>query len=97
MNNKLTTFGEHLDKNRGKKGSASRAKYEADSLAFRLGLMLQEARKEAKLTQAQLAEKAGTNESYISEIETGKSNIELNMFYKIIELGLGKTLNISIG
>lgn len=97
MNNKLTSFEEHLDKHRGKKGTASRVKYEADSLAFRLGVMLQEARKEAKLTQAQLAEKSGTKKSYISEIETGKSNIELNTFYKIIEMGLGKTLNISIG
>lgn len=42
-NNKLTTFEEHLDKHRCEKGTVSRAKYEADSLAFRLGVMLQEA------------------------------------------------------
>jgi len=96
MNN-LITFEEHLDNNRGKKGTASRAKFDADSLAFRLGIMLKEARKEAKLTQEELAERTGTKKSYISRIETGKSDIQLSTFYKLIEIGLGKSLNISIG
>lgn len=95
--NKLTSFEEHLEKNRGIKGSETRAQFDADSLAFRLGVMLQEARKEAKMTQEQLAEKTGTKKSYISRIETGKSDIQLSTFYKLIEIGLGKSLNISIG
>ncbi len=95
--NSLVSFEEHLTKNRGAKGTATRAKYDADSLAFRLGVMLQQARKEAKMTQEQLAEKSGTKKSYISRIETGKSDIQLSTFYKLIEIGLGKTLNISIG
>jgi len=96
MNN-LTTFEQHLDRHRGKKGTANRAKFDADSLAFRLGTMLKEARKEAKLTQEELAERTGTKKSYISRIETGKSDIQLSTFYKLIEIGLGKSLNISIG
>ena len=95
--NKITTFDEHLDKYHGKQGSEKRAKFDADSLAFRLGIMLQEARKEAKLTQEELAQKTGTKKSYISRIETGKSDIQLSTFYRLVELGLGKTLNISIG
>jgi len=95
--NKLTSFEDHLDKKYGKKGTETRAKFDADSLAFRLGAMLQEARKEAKLTQAQLAERTGTKKSYISRIETGKSDIQLSTFYRLIEVGLGKSLNISIG
>ena len=71
-------------------------KYDAESLAFRIGVMLQEARKEAKMTQEQLAQKTGTKKSYISRIETGKSDIQLSTFYKLIEIGLGKSLNISI-
>ena len=35
------------------------------------------ARKNAKLTQAQLAEKLHTRESYIAEVEKGKRNITL--------------------
>jgi len=96
MNN-LTSFEDHLTKHRSAKGSESRVKFDADSLAFRLGVMLQVARKEAKMTQEQLAEKTGTKKSYISRIETGKSDIQLSTFYKLIEIGLGKSLKISIG
>ncbi len=95
--NKLKSFDEHLDKYHGKQGTENRAKFDADSLAFRLGVMLQEARKEAKLTQEELAKKTGTKKSYISRIETGKSDIQLSTFYRLIELGLCKNLNISIG
>ena len=93
---KLTTFEEHLDKQYGKKGSAHRDKFEADSISFRLGEMLKEERTKANLTQEQLAEKAGTKKSYISRIESGKSDIQISTFYRIIELGLKKRLNISI-
>lgn len=34
--------------------------------------MLKSARKDANLTQEQLAEKAGTKKSYISKLENGK-------------------------
>ena len=44
----ITTFEAHLDKYHGKEGTESRAKYDVDSLAFRLGAMLQEARKETE-------------------------------------------------
>jgi len=93
----LTTFDKHLDKYHGKQGTESRAKFDADSLAFRLGMMLQEARKEAKLTQEELAKRTGTKKNYISRIETGKSDIQLSTFYKLIEFGLDKSLKISIG
>ncbi len=93
---KLTTFEEHLDKNRGKIGTKERAEFDADSLAFRIGVMLKEARKEAKMTQEELADKTGTKKSYISRIESGKSDVQLSTFYRIIEMGLGRTLNIVI-
>ena len=93
----ITTFEEHLEKYHGKQGTKKRAKYDADSLAYRLGVMLQEARQEAKITQEELAKRTGTKKSYISRIENGKSDIQLSTFYKLIEFGLGKTLNISVG
>jgi ribosome-binding protein aMBF1 (putative translation factor) len=85
-----------LVKKYGKKGTAKRDKYEADSLAFRLGVMLKEARKEANLTQEELADKTGTKKSYISRIERGLSDIQLSTFHRLIEMGLGRDLNISI-
>lgn len=48
-------------------------------------------------TQEELAEKTGTKKSYISGIERGLSDIQISTLYKLIELGLGKHINISIG
>ena len=93
----VKTFDQLLDDKYGKKGSAERDQFDTDSLAFRLGSMLKEARLEANLTQEELAEKTGTKKSYISRIERGLSDIQISTYYKLIELGLGKHLNISIG
>jgi ribosome-binding protein aMBF1 (putative translation factor) len=92
-----TTLEELLTRKYGEKGTESRDKFDTDSLAFRLGVMLKEARQEAKLTQEQLAEKTGTKKSYISRIERGLSDIQISTYHKLIEIGLGKSLNISIG
>ena len=94
---KVKTFDQLLDEKYGKKGSAERDQFDTDSLAFRLGAMLKEARVEANLTQEELAEKTGTKKSYISRIERGLSDIQISTYYKLIEIGLGKNLNISIG
>ena len=92
----VTDFEDILIGTYGKKGTEKRDKYDADSLAFRLGVMLKEARKEANLTQQELAERTGTKKSYISRIERGLSDIQVSTYYKLIELGLGKHLNIEI-
>lgn len=92
-----TDFEDLLIKKYGIKGTQKRDNYDVDSLAFRLGVMLKEARKEANLTQEQLAERTGTKKSYISRIERGLSDIQISTYYKLIEIGLGKQLNISIG
>jgi len=54
---KITTFEELLKNKYGEKGSDKRDLYDAESLAFRLGVMLKEARIEANLTQEELAQK----------------------------------------
>lgn len=92
----VTDFEDILIETYGEKGTKKRDKYDAESLSFRLGVMLKEARKEANLTQEQLAEKTGTKKSYISRIERGLSDIQISTYYKLIELGLGKHLNIEI-
>jgi ribosome-binding protein aMBF1 (putative translation factor) len=92
----VTDFEDILIENYGEKGTTKRDQYDADSLSFRLGVMLKEARKEANLTQEELAEKTGTKKSYISRIERGLSDIQISTYYKLIELGLGKHLKIEI-
>ncbi len=93
----IPDFEDLLKEKYGEKGSPERDKYDAESLAFRLGVMLREARKEAHITQEELAERTGTKKSYISRIERGKSDIQITTYYKLVVLGLGKQLNVSIG
>jgi transcriptional regulator with XRE-family HTH domain len=57
--------------------------------------MLKEARKEANITQEQLAEKTGTKKSYISRIENGKGNIQLSTLIRIFEIGLNKRIGLT--
>jgi HTH-type transcriptional regulator/antitoxin HipB len=93
----LTNLEDLLVNKYGEKGSTERDKFDADSLAFRLGVMLREARKEAKVTQEELARRTSTKKSYISRIERGQSDIQISTYFKLIEIGLGKRLNITIG
>jgi transcriptional regulator with XRE-family HTH domain len=48
------------------------------------------------MTQEQLAEKVGTTKSYISKIENNIKEVRLSTLKKIIELGLGENLELSI-
>jgi len=94
---KVIDFEDLLKEKYGEKGTPDRDKFDSDSLSFRLGVMLKEARTEAKITQEELAERTGTKKSYISRIERGQSDIQFSTYYKLIVLGLRKSLNISIG
>ena len=73
--NNLTSFTDHLDKEYGKKGSEKRETYEQGFEAFKLGVMLQELRKEKGMTQEQLADKCGTTKTYISRIENMQATL----------------------
>jgi ribosome-binding protein aMBF1 (putative translation factor) len=90
------TFDELLDIKYGKPGTPAREEFEEKSVAFMVGEMIKEARKKAKLTQDDLAERIGTKKSYISRIENGKIDIQLSTLFKIFEEGFGKKLGISV-
>lgn len=94
--NNLTAFSEHLDKQYGKRGSSERENYEQEFEAFKLGVMLQELRKEKGLTQEELAEKCGTTKTYISRIENNASDIRLSTLMRIIREGFGGHLKLSV-
>ena len=97
MKEHLTTFDEHLDERYGPIGTVKRANFEIKAKAFAIGEIIREARKEAKMTQEQLAEKTGTKKSFISRIENGKSDIQLSTLYRLMEIGLGKSVNLTMG
>lgn len=90
-------FDELLDIKYGKTGSLQRDTFEEKAQYYVISEMLKEARKEAKMTQEQLAEKVGTKKSYISRLENGKCDIQLSTLYRIFEFGLGKKINLLIG
>ncbi|TAJ13681.1 XRE family transcriptional regulator [Marinilabiliaceae bacterium JC017] len=94
--NRLTSWDNHLDKKYGKIGTDSRDKYEEEFEAFKIGVLIQEARKKQHMTQEQLAKKVGTTKNYISRIENNASDIRLSTLMRIIREGLGGHLKLSV-
>ncbi len=91
------SFDELLDIKYGSIGSERRDNFEERAQYFVISEILKDARKEAKMTQEQLAEKVGTKKSYISRLENGKCDIQLSTLYRIFEYGLGKRVNLLFG
>lgn len=94
--NNITTLDQILDKKYGKKGDPKREEWEQGFETFRLGVMIEEERIKMGMTQEELAEKCGTNRSYISRIENNASDIRLSTLMRIIQQGLGKHLDLTI-
>ena len=92
---KIKSFDQLVEMEHGKIGTETRNTYEEKSQMFIISEMLKEARKEAKITQEQLAEKTGTKKSYISRIENGKGNIQLSTLIRIFEIGLNKKIGLT--
>ncbi len=94
-NNKITSWSNHIDKKYGKKGTQTRNEFEEGFEVFKIGVLIQDARKKQNLTQKELAEKIGTTKNYISRIENNATDIRLSTLIRIIRDGLGGTLNVS--
>jgi len=92
----LISFAAHLNSQYGKRGTPKREKYERGFEAFRLGVLLQELRREKGMTQEDLAQRCGTTKTYISRIENDASDIRLSTLIRIIRQGFGGTLNLSV-
>ena len=89
-NPNLKSFDQHLDEQYGLKGTKARDEFESGYEAFKLGVTLQQLRKEEGLTQEQLANKCGTTKSYISRIENNASDIRLSTIIRIFKTGIWK-------
>lgn len=92
---KIKDFDELLDLEHGKIGTETRSKFEEQSQLFIVSEMLKLARKEAKMTQEELATKVGTKKSYISKLENGKVNVQLSTLIRIFEQGLNKRIGLT--
>lgn len=90
---KIRDYSAVLDKQYGAPGTPERAKFDEEAYAFYTSQILLDARKNAKLTQEELAKRIGANKSYISRIEKGITVPSVATFYRIVNaLGLSVEL-----
>lgn len=95
-NKSLVTLEEFKDKNYGKRGTKKRDELEAGFDLFKIGALIHDTRIELGMTQEELADKVGTTKSYISKIENNLKEARISTLQKIVELGFGGHLELSI-
>jgi ribosome-binding protein aMBF1 (putative translation factor) len=95
-NKNLKSLDQFINEKIGNKGTENREEFETEYDAFKLGVLIQQAREDKGLTQEQLANLAGTNKSYISKLERNLKDIRFSTLQRIINEGLGGHLDISI-
>jgi DNA-binding XRE family transcriptional regulator len=95
-NNNLMSLETFKEKNYGKRGLKEREELEAGYQNFKIGALIQSTRVELGMTQEELAAKAGTTKSYISKIENNIKEARISTIQKIVELGFGGHLELSI-
>lgn len=78
MSNKTkTSLNDLKDRHCGVIGSPDRDRLDKGYETFKIGVLLQEARKRSGLTQQELADKGGTTKSYISKIENNVKEVRI--------------------
>ena len=82
-----------LDARYGREGTPQRTQFEDEAYAYSTGLILRDARKDVKVSQAELARRTHTTKSYISRIENGVIIPSVAVFYRMIA-ALGMTVEI---
>jgi DNA-binding XRE family transcriptional regulator len=92
----LTTLDQFKDKQYGQRGSEKREALEVGYESFKIGALLHQARLEKGLTQEELAKRVGTTKSYISKVENNVKEVRLSTLQRIVELGFGGQLQLSI-
>ena len=95
-NHNIKTLSLIINEQFGEKGTPEREQFDNGYENFKLGALLHKARTEKGLTQEQLAVKCGTNKAYISKNENNLKDVRISTLQKIIEVGLGGHLNLSI-
>ncbi len=91
-NHQIVDYSAVLEAQYGALGTPERAKFD-EEYAFYTSQILLDARKNARLTQEELAKRIGANKSYISRIEKGITVPSVATFYRIIN-ALGLTIEL---
>ena len=80
---KLPTFNQQLDEEYGKPGTSQREEFHEEAISWYYGQLLRDRRRELKMTQREVAEILGREQSYIARVENGKADIQLSSFFRI--------------
>ena len=83
-NNQITDISAELDSLYGVEGSPERAQFDEEAWNFYTSQILLDARKEAKITQSELAKRLSLTKSYISRVENGLIHPSVGTFFRII-------------
>lgn len=83
-NHKIVDYDAVLDEKFGVEGSADRIHFEEKAYAFYTGQIIEDARKKANISQAELARRIGSDRSYISRVERGQTEPKVSTFYRIM-------------
>ncbi|MEO1022261.1 MAG: helix-turn-helix transcriptional regulator [Bacteroidota bacterium] len=90
------TINEHFDQKYGPKGSSSRSDFEHSAEGWFIAELIRKKRKEARMTQQELADKLNVNRTYISKLERAVGDVRVSTLRKVVEEGLGGTLHITV-
>lgn len=90
------TINEHFDKKYGKAGTPGRTDFEQKAEAYFIAELIRDKRKEANMTQQELAEKLNVKRSYISKLERAVGDVRVSTLRRVVEEGLGGTLRIEV-
>ncbi|WP_298550447.1 helix-turn-helix transcriptional regulator [uncultured Parabacteroides sp.] len=94
-NHQVFDYDTVLDARFGAPGTSSRIEAEEKAYAFYTGQIIEDARKKAKISQAELARRIGSDRSYISRVESGQTEPKVSTFYRIMN-ALGCRIELSM-
>lgn len=89
----MNDYSAVLERKYGKAGTTERAKFDEEAYSFYTSQILLNARKEAHVTQSELAERINATKSYISRIENGAMIPSAATFYRIMN-ALGMRIEV---
>ncbi|MCA1762107.1 MAG: helix-turn-helix domain-containing protein [Flavobacteriales bacterium] len=90
------TINEHFDRKYGKVGTKSRTNFEENAELYIIAELIRDKRKEAKMTQQELADKLNVKRTYISKLERAVGDVRISTLRRIVEVGLGGKLDIRV-
>ena len=89
----IRNYSEVLAAEYGAHGTPERAKFDEEAYAFYTSQILLDTRKEARLTQSELAKRIGVDKSYISRIEKGITVPSVATFYRMAS-AMGRSVEL---